>query len=84
MSALEDLDALASQAASVLATHILALNNVDASLRNGLSVRIVRAPERIENIWLITVDVLAPGGEKSVEFTICQTGCGGFPIDDPE
>ena len=84
MSAADELGDLAKQAIAILAQYILTLNDVDAANRKGLSVRIVREPECAERTWICIVDISNANAEKSVEFSICQTGYGGFSIGEGE
>ena len=74
----EDLRAVGEAAAKALAHGVAQLNSFIGPEGGTFSVRSVTAPEARENNWVFTVDVVFPDQVRRIEFSIVQTGWGGF------
>jgi hypothetical protein len=69
---------LGEEAAKAFAEGIGRLSSFAGPEGGTYSVRLVSAPELSGSNWLFVVDVVFPDKSKSIEFSVVQTGWGGF------
>ena len=74
----DELREVGKKAAQALAHGMAQLNSFIGPEGGTYSIRLVSAPEARENNWVFVVDVVFPDQEKRIEFSIVQTGWGGF------
>jgi hypothetical protein len=73
-----DLIAVGKTAATALAHAIHSLPSFVGPDGGTYSLAIVSEPEISGSNWMLIVDVGLPDGNKRIEFSIVQTGWGGF------
>lgn len=74
----EDLADVGKTAASAFAHAIRGLPSFLGPDGGTYSLKLVSKPELAGSNWMLIVDVGLPSGEKRIEFSIVQTGWGGF------
>jgi hypothetical protein len=74
---------LGEVAAKALAEGISRLGSFSGSEGGTYSVRLVGSPELRGSNWFFVVDVVFPDDTRSIEFSVVQTGWGGFDAGVP-
>ncbi len=74
----EDLANVGETAASAFAHAIQGLPSFVGPDGRKYSLKLVSKPALARGNWMLIVDVGLPDGEKRIEFSIVQTGWGGF------
>ncbi|WP_156404603.1 hypothetical protein [Curvibacter sp. PAE-UM] len=74
----EELIAVGEIAAKALAHMVATLPTFQGPDGHTYSIRVVNRPEISGKNWMLVADVVLPDQTRTIEFSIVQTGWGGF------
>jgi hypothetical protein len=78
MSPNDHLSSIALSAANALAHAVLSLPSFAGPDGEAYSLSLIAGPDNVGGNWMLVIDVGLPDGEKRIEFSMVNTGWGGF------